>query len=257
MKINELRKSTRQPSNKSSVAKKIRQSLTRQRMKTFADIKYCADATPQSTASKSNRLLSNKKMVGGVKSSFYQNYRPAVSCAKPEEYFSVLPQHIRVDVLEQQLYGQLFCMSPVKSVNSKSEVNLAITESYEFVEMNNNSIHVSRVFRSQLTNSFKTASNREDMKNSKKFQAEAQNNKENYRNDEQKIASMLHTLKKNVQFSGIDTCKKHSIVKGIVEMEDILKAEEQFKGKYLSQESFGKYLHNRQLPNSIEAFKNI
>ena len=258
MKINEIRKSTRQLSNNSNATKKRRQSLTRQRLRTFADIKHCIDLTPQSTASKSTRFLADTRLSRGIKSSFYNKAKIPTEGVDPEKYFCPMASNTKPETLETRLFDEFFGLSCKKSESDNSQVNnLAITESYEFVEMNNNSIHVSRVFRSQLTNSFKTASNREDVKNPPRRPVDSGCDKENCRNDEQQIATMLRALKKNIQMSGMDACRKQSMVKGIAEMEETLRADERFKGKHLSQESFGKYLHNRQLPNSIEAFKNL
>lgn len=256
MKINDMRKSMRQLSNNTTTSKKRNQSMARKRLRTFADIKHCIDPTPQSTAFKSNRLTVEHKVVRGYKSSYHHNQLMTENIT-PEEYFCCFTKNIPKDVLETHLYEELFGLPCIKSMTSKSEANLAITESYEFVEMNNNSIHVSRVFISQLTNSFKTTSNRDNIKQQQKGHIKPRDDKENFRNDEQRIASMLQVLKKNVQFSSLDTSKKQLMIKGIADLGEILNSDDQVKVKYLSQESFGKYLHNKQLPTPIEAFKNI
>ena len=257
MKTNEFRKSTRQLLN-TTTTKKPRQSQARKRLKTFADIKNCIDSPAHQSLFKSNRVtIIDRKMAKDHKKSCYHNPRDFKEEKDPVNYFQCYSKEIPSDVLETYLYDELFSLPCIKSVTSQSEPNIVISESYEFVEMNNNSIHVSRVFRSQMTNSFKTSINREDMINSKIKPVETQDNKENFRSDEHRILTLIKALKKNVQFSGLDTSKKHIMFKGLTGLEEILNSDEPFKGKYLSQESFGKYLHNRQLPNSIEAFKNI
>jgi len=257
MKFNEIRRSTRQQSNNSSTTHKHALSPARKRVRTFADIKQHIESTANSTASKSNRASATQKLASRCRSSFYASARPTVKRTTAAEYFATVRASAKIEELEVQLYDQLFGMPVAQSVASQSEANLAITESYEFVEMNNKSVHVSRVFRSQLSNSFKTPSYRDEPAKLKKRKPELQHDKENYRNDEQRISSMLLALKKNVQFSGVDAIKKHMLVRGVAQIEDILQSDDTQKGKYASQQSFGKYLHSRQLPNSIEAFRNI
>lgn len=257
MKVNELRRSMRQQSHTSNTTHKNRLSPARKRIRTFADIKQRIESSANSSASKSNRAPIAQKIASRCRSSFYASARPTVKRVCAADYFAVVCKGTRAEELEAELYDQLFGMPVAQSVTSNSHGNIAITGSYEFVEMNNNSVHISRVFRSQHSNSFKTPSYRDEPQKPMKLKLEIQNDKENYRNDEQRISNMLMALKKNVQFSTIDAYKKHTMVRGIVQIEDILQSDECHKSKHSSQQSFGKYLHSRQLPNSIEAFKNI
>lgn len=252
---NEFRKE-RKNMNSNSTAKKKYQSLARKRFKTFADIKHCIDSPSAFQSVKNHRMITIQK-DSKFRSIYNQENRYSVEMQDPLDYFHCFDVNTTPDELEIELHDSFFGMPCTKSVTSHSDANIAITESYEFVEMNNNSIHISRVFRSQLTSSFKTTSNRDDMINTKKRQMEVEINKENIRCDAQRILTMLQALKKSVQLSSLDTSKKQVMMKGIVDLTGILNSEEPLRGKYLSQESFGKYLNNKQLPNPIEAFKNI
>ena len=255
MKTNELKKSTFQFTNTTNINNK-QPIKERKRLKTFADIKHHIDGPIYSTTAKNNRPILDKKMVKGHKRFLHRNNHHPFSSKNPSDYFRCQPPDMSPETLETQLYDDFFSLPCIQSITSKSEDNIEITESYEFVEMNNNSIRISRVFRSQLSNSFKTSINREDMINTKKKPMDVHDDKENFRNEEQKIFTQIQNLKRNIQFSALDTPKKQNMMKGLVGLEDILNSSANFKDKYLSQESFGNYLCNRRQPNSIQGFKN-
>ena len=144
-------------------------------------------------------------------------------------YFQVVPSDTNKEEFESLLFNELFDMPCVKSVVSSCDLNGMISESCEFIEMNNSSIHPSRIFRSQLSNSCAASINKDMGLISRSKGIDKFDNKENMKNDDTVIQNMLTHLKHRIQFSGFNSSKKQAMLKLVIDLNTVLNSEAESK----------------------------
>ena len=213
--------------------KKKTPSIGFKQPKTFADIITSIDPinikiSCRPSSRPNERFFSKKR----TKPLFYNN-KENKKMRNPVKYFRIVPRNVQPNELEKTLYEELFDMPCIKSVASSVDLNGMISESYEFIEMNNSSIHPSRIFISQLSNSCATTNRKEQGMKTKDIQDENCNNKENIQNDVRGIEATLHKLKQQIQFSSFNSTKKQSLLKLIIEMNSVLHTKTDYKS-YIS-----------------------
>ena len=248
---------TLKPKPQADPTKQKHSNYNHKRLKTFSEIKKCLKPSKSQCSTKNIKITVEPKRSVALRKSRNSRMESVKAIKTPKKFFRCFSKDINPFLLEVTMYEEFFNKPYKNSVESESESNRQISESYEFVEMNNQSIHVSKVFRSQISNSFKTSSNKEDLNIMPKKFIQMGEEKENSKNEEQRILNMVLRLKKSVQFSNIDNYKKKLLTNLIKDFEGILDDGESFKTKHQSQQSFGKHLYKRDEPLSVKVFNKI
>lgn len=252
----DLRKSACTTPTPSSHKKKT-QSLCLRQPRTFADIKVSIDPNLSRSSWRPNKGMFDPRFTKRKPKPIYFTGTIRANARDPIEYFRTVPDGMAGPDLEALLFDELFEMPVVRSVVSSCDLNAVISESCEFIEMNNSSIHPSRIFRSGLSNSCVTGSKKEAMAVSRDCGREPFDNKENENSDEKAISTLITQLRKRVQFSGLTSCKKQSMLKTIAELDAQLGFDRVNAGIRQSMTPSCSLVHGFKASDSLEALKNL
>lgn len=237
-----------------SSQRKKTQSISFRKPKTFADIVGSIEPQYGRLSCKSHKRQIDQKILNRNHKPLYYGTITPVYANDPVDYFRVVPTDIADPEFENLLFNELFDIPCIRSVVSTSDLNGYIPESCEVIEMNNSSLHPSRIFMSQLSNSCQTVGKKPQCSVTQDKVLELQGNKENIGSSEKAIQVILNGLRKSIQFSGLSSCKKQSMLKLLVDLGVVLSADGNVKACHLSQNPIDKVVRSLRVEHSIENF---
>lgn len=198
------------------------QKRKKKRLKTLSDVKktYKPSCLVSSVKKHSQRNSYNNYIQV-----YSSHKKPRASQKQPlkeiGEHFKVINPNLDDDFLEEFLHVEFFGFQPKESQISNLKIDFG-SESREFIELQNQSIHVSKIFQSNVSRSI---TNSQWPLKSLVFDENTNCNKENCMSEEDKLFNMIKQFERSLKVSGINLEKKKLIHTNIKEIKSALGGE--------------------------------